>query len=370
MDVQKRLFQWGELYNHSDTNEIFLQSVKKNVLFHIRHCKEYRAILKSRRFKTEKLTDIDDLHKLPPIPTLYLKNHKLASMSQKKMLIKSTSSGTSGKRSFVGFDIRDLFLGFLMVRKVANFHKLISYKPTNYIVLGYQPSKYNQAIIAKTALGATFLAPAIHREYALRWENGKYTLELERLKKTIGMYGKQPFPVRLIGFPSYLYFFLMELKKSGMKVKLKKDSKVFLGGGWKELDDVKVDKKILYDLLFDVLGIPEENCIEFFGVAEHPIIYCQCKNHHFHVPSYSRVIIRDVTSLEPVKNGEVGLLNLITPMVNSIPLVSIMTDDLAVLHNGEECGCGIKTPYFELIGRVGLQDIKTCAANAAKHIQV
>lgn len=370
MDLQKRLFQCSEMYNHEDTNEIFLSAVKKNVLFHKRHCKEYGVILKGRRFRIEKLSHIDDLYKLPPIPTLYLKNHKLTSISQKKMLIKVTSSGTSGKRSFVGFDFKGLCLGFHMVRKVVTYHKLLSCKPTNYIVLGYQPSKSNQAIIAKTALGATFLAPAIHREYALRWENGKYTLELERLKKAIHSYSGQLFPVRLIGFPSYLYFLLLELKKSGTKVKFKRGSKVFLGGGWKELDNVKVDKKVLYDLLFEVLGIPEENCIEFFGVAEHPIIYCNCKNHHFHVPSYSRVIIRDVNNLKSTKNGTIGLLNLITPMVNSIPLVSIMTDDLAVLHDGDECGCGIRTPYFELVGRVGLQDIKTCAANAAKHIQV
>jgi len=43
-----------------------------------------------------------------------------------------------------------------------------------------------------------------------------------------------------------------------------------------------------------------------------------------------------------------------------------MTDDLGILHDGTECGCGISSPYLEIIGRIGLKDIKTCAAGAAE----
>ena len=43
-----------------------------------------------------------------------------------------------------------------------------------------------------------------------------------------------------------------------------------------------------------------------------------------------------------------------------------MTDDLGILHDGKSCGCGINTPYLEIIGRIGMKDIKTCAAGAAE----
>ena len=43
-----------------------------------------------------------------------------------------------------------------------------------------------------------------------------------------------------------------------------------------------------------------------------------------------------------------------------------MTDDLGILHDPEECGCGLDSPWLEILGRVGLQDIKTCAAGAAE----
>ena len=113
-----------------------------------------------------------------------------------------------------------------------------------------------------------------------------------------------------------------------------------------------------------MFGIDDDNIVEFFGAVEHPILYCDCVHHHFHIPAYSRVLIRNADTLEPLPMGEVGLINLVTPMVAKTPLLSVMTDDIGVLHPAEECGCGIKTPFLEIIGRIAPEDIKTCAAGA------
>lgn len=375
MDERIQLFSKKQIYNHEDTDTLFLRAVKKNVAYHAKNCQEYRNILKKRGFSFKQLSTIEDLHQIPPIPTLYLKTHHLISKPLKCMLIKATSSGTKGIKSQVGFDLSSLYYGFHMVKNIALTHKLFSIKPTNYIMLGYKPNKSNSAIIAKTAFGATFLAPAIRRKYALDFKEGEYQLDLTGLKKALLSYCQQPYPVRIIGFPAYLYFLLLDIKKTCKKggkfspLKLHPDSMIFLGGGWKQFYQEKVEKERLYDLVHEVLGIKEANIREFFGAAEHPIVYCDCKNHHFHVPAFSRVIIRDVTTLLPVGYDKVGLMNLVTPMMDSLPLVSVMTDDLAVLHEGKECGCGLKTPYFEVIGRVGVQDIKTCAQGAEKMLR-
>lgn len=120
----------------------------------------------------------------------------------------------------------------------------------------------------------------------------------------------------------------------------------------------------MYRLVYEVLGIPEENCRKYFGAAEHPVMYCTCPNHHFHIPIYARAVIRDVDTYKPVPYGAPGLVNLITPMLHSTPVVSVMTDDLGILHKGSSCGCGIQTPYLEILGRAGVEDITTCAAGA------
>lgn len=43
-----------------------------------------------------------------------------------------------------------------------------------------------------------------------------------------------------------------------------------------------------------------------------------------------------------------------------------MTDDLGYLTPGEDCGCGLKSPYLTILGRAGLNDITTCAAGTAE----
>ena len=138
-----------------------------------------------------------------------------------------------------------------------------------------------------------------------------------------------------------------------------------LGGGWKQFYREQVDKRALYDLIRRRLHVDEENIIEFFGAVEHPILYTDCKAHHFHVPIYSRVLIRDVHTLDPLPHGQTGLVNLITPMVKAVPILSVMTDDLGIrgvrLHGAHL--------NLEIIGRVGMRDIKTCAAGAADFLK-
>lgn len=56
-------------------------------------------------------------------------------------------------------------------------------------------------------------------------------------------------------------------------------------------------------------------------------------------------------------------------MVKATPVLSVMTDDLGILHNESECSCGLKTPFLEIVGRVAPEDIKTCAAGAEEIIK-
>lgn len=360
----RHLFWHKHPYDIAHTDDIFLQKTIENAVYQFDNCDEYRRLMLSRGFSREKLLALGSPAELPFIPTLYFKHHKLLSVPEKKLLIKATSSGTSGNKSIIGFDFKSLWAGLGMVLTIGRKHRLLSPIPCHYIVLGYEFNKHASMAVAKTAYGYTWFTPALSRTYALKYENGSYTLQLERIKEQLVRLSRQNFPVRIIGFPFHAYWLLSQMKDEGIRLKLPKGSIIAFGGGWKQHFSEKVDKETMYRLVDEVLGISEENCREFFGAVEHPILYCDCPKHHFHVPIYSRVVIRDVDTFEPVPNGTVGLVNLITPMVQSTPLVSIMTDDLGILHDGCDCGCGIQTPFLELLGRVGMADITTCAAGA------
>lgn len=363
------LFWHRNPYDIQKTEGIFLKKVKENMLFQYQNCGEYRSILERKGWNEQKIKELESVEAIPFLPTLYFKHHKLDSLPEKKMLTRATSSGTSGNKSDIGYDPGSLWRALGMSIHIGRKHKLFSLRPCHYIILGYEPRgllgrKIEEKAVSKTAYAFTFFAPARSRIYALGWKNGEYVLNLEEIKRALIRYSKGKTPVRLMGFPFHAYFLLSQLKEEGITCHLPKGSLIAFGGGWKKHATQEVHKETMYRLIEEVLGIPSNRCVEFFGAVEHPILYTTCKNHHFHVPIHSRVIIRDVDTFEPLPNGKPGLVNLITPMIKSAPLLSVMTDDLGILQAGSSCGCGIETPYLEILGRVGMEDITTCAAGA------
>lgn len=369
MKFRRKLFSLKCPYD-TDSDALFLNAVRENALFHYTHCAEYRKILDGSNFGETELRSekpiSEYLAELPFIPTLLFKRRRMFSMPSRRIIVKATSSGTSGRFSEIGFDAGGLFCGLKMVLKLGSHRKLFSPIPCRYIVMGYQPHRGNRTAITKTAFGATLFTPCISRKYILKFKDGKYSPDFEGIISTVQKYSKKRAPVRFMGFPAYTFFLLKEMERRGISVKLPKRSKILLGGGWKQFYAEQTDKETFYRLAEKILGIADKDIIEFFGAVEHPVMYTDCTNHHFHIPVYSRVIIRGCDDFSPLGNGEVGLVNLITPMVCATPILSVMTDDLGVLHDGAECGCGIKTPYLEIIGRVAPDSIKTCAAGASE----
>lgn len=359
----KKLFKTKHPYDEAENLPYFLQAEKNTVAHWIQTSDFYKEVCCRQEFEVGDLTSVEHLYRIPVIPTLFFKRNDVA--RKHNGIIEVTSSGTSGKVSRVSYSVAELLLMARMAIRLGRVHKLFSWKPTHYIVLGYQPSRKNKMVISKTAYLSTWYAPGISRTYALQYRKGAYQLKLDALLKKVVHCSKGRWPVRVIGFPSYLYFLLQKMKEENRECILPKGSAILLGGGWKQFSTEEIPKETLYKLIKEVLGVGEENIHEFFGAAEHPVLYCTCKHHHFHIPVYAKVLIRDVNTLQPLSNGEVGLVNLITPIRSSIPLTSIMTDDLGVVHDGKTCGCGIETDYLEIIGRVGVKDIKTCSAGAA-----
>ena len=366
MKYRRKLFYHREPYDLEGTEALFVRAARENCAYAYAHCPGYRAILDDAGFSPERLQTEADLAELPFLPTALFKRRRLFSMPRWRLPLVVTSSGTSGRASEIGFSVGDLWAGLLMVLHICKLRRLLSWRPCHYVVFGYQPKRRNRTGVSRTAFGVTLFTPALSRTYALRWKNGDYVLDLEAVQAAIVKHSRSRFPLRFMGFPAYAWFLMKRMDEQEVRVQLPKGSRLMLGGGWKQFYAEEVDKRAFYALAKKVLGLDDSDIIEFFGAVEHPIFYNDCERHHFHVPAYSRVLIRDPQTLRPVPNGVPGLVNLITPMDIGTPLLSVMTDDLGILHDAEACGCGIRSPWLELLGRVGLQDIKTCAAGASE----
>lgn len=366
---RQALFWLSGPYDVPGSDGRFLRAVRDNCAYHMKHCPEYRRICEAEGFEPEHLKTMEDLEKIPVLPTLFFKRHAVFSMPRRRMGMEVTSSGTSGSFSRVGFDWGCILAEVPMVLRLGFYHKLVSSKPAHYVVLGYKPGKQDKMGVARTMFGLTHFAPPISRAYALRWRDGGYVPDLDGSVRRLGALERSPFPTRIVGFPSYLWFGLRRMEELGLYLKLPRGSKLLLAGGWKQHYAQEVDKMTLYALARRMLDIGEEDIHEFFGAVEHPVFFNTCQKHHFHIPAYSRVIIRDTRTLKPLPLGETGLVNLITPLINATPVTSVMTDDLGYLTPGDACGCGLTSPYLTILGRAGLTDITTCAAGAAELLE-
>jgi len=367
-DARDVLFASKQIYDLSGTEALFVQAIKDSVEHHRKNCPFYSSLLQSDGFDPEYIQTAEDCAKIPVIPASFFKYHEVTSVPSKEIEVHATSSGTQGQKSQMFFDERSISAGIRMVTRVMRHHGLVSLVPTNYIMLGYEPSEGNEMGAVKTAMGVTRFAPAKERAFALKATAKGYEVDKFGLLNALKRYARQGLPVRFVGFPAYLYFFLDTLREEGIRFKLNKRSKVLLGGGWKQFNELMIKKETLYSMAEALLGIPSENIRDFYSAVEHSVAYAECRNHRLHVPVYSRVFIRDARTLKPLGFGEPGILSFVTPLVTSAPLTSIMMGDIAVLYDGKDCGCGIKTPYFEVLGRSGAGKMRNCAIAASEYM--
>ncbi|OGL83406.1 hypothetical protein A3B32_03520 [Candidatus Uhrbacteria bacterium RIFCSPLOWO2_01_FULL_53_9] len=132
-------------------------------------------------------------------------------------------------------------------------------------------------------------------------------------------------------------------------------------GGWKKLKDLAVSKQEFSASLERWLQTPHGRVIDVYGMTEQlGTVYPDCEYGHKHAPAYSEILIRDVTSLAPVKRGEVGFIQFVSPIPRSYPGVSILSDDLGRMMGVDDCPCGRMGTYFVFEKRSEKAEVKGC----------
>jgi hypothetical protein len=138
-------------------------------------------------------------------------------------------------------------------------------------------------------------------------------------------------------------------------------SKVIHIGGWKKLEAEKVTGEKLIQDCCEVFGVNEESVIDFYGFTEQSgLIYPTCEAGFRHTPAWVEVIVRDPLSLNPLSNGEKGLLQFITPIQTSYPGHSVLTEDVGYVEDVDNCACGRYGTTFKMVGRAADAEIRGC----------
>lgn len=353
-----------------ESESLFIKAMREIVHWHRQNNAYYEKLCQEEKFDFDsQVKSRDDLIKIPHLWAHFFKTHELVSIPKENQFLHLTSSGTTGQKSQMYFDEWTIKVAQRMIDFIFNFYGWNTPNvKVNYILFSYQTQNDSKL---GTAYTDNFLckyaqAQEVFTSLRLTGDNGHEFDAFGTVEKFIA-FAKAGIPVRIFGFPAFFYFALMRMKKLNMPpVKFHPESLVFLGGGWKGHADKEIDKMELYQLANEMLGIPLHRLRDGFGSVEHCIPYIECSEHQFHIPTWSKVFIRDVKTLTQKTYEEPGFLHFISPYITSAPAHSIIMGDLASLHQGKTCKCDLTTDYFKILGRAGLSKNKSCAISASE----
>lgn len=360
----EELFSRPEAFAHGTASEkIFAAAMRECVRWHATRCPDFKRFLENRLFPWK--TDSYLPEAIPPLFVTIFKTRELISVPARQVKIELTSSGTGGQRSRIVLDHRSYRRILRIVDHIFGSLGLVNHEePVSYICFTYDPR------VAKnvgTAFSDKILTGLTRRKrvfYAIRWdEQAKdFSFDLDLTVSRLIRFSRLPEPVRILGFPAYLWQVCDELERRGVKLELGKRAFIITGGGWKIHKDREVTKEIFKQRVSRVLGLPEENIRDTFGMVEHGIPYVDCEAGRLHVPIYSRAQVVNPETLESLPDGTPGLLQLMTPYLSSYPSISLLTTDRARLDRN--CPCGRPGHTMTILGRAGLAKHKGCAISA------
>jgi phenylacetate-coenzyme A ligase PaaK-like adenylate-forming protein len=362
-----RLISRKDAFNHGPENDgLFLEAMRENLAHHICGCEAYGRLCRREGFGPGDLKTTGDLFSIPHIFVGVFKRRKLLSIPEDGVKLVLRSSGTSGEKSSNYLDEVSLRRIRRIVRNIyGEFGMADRSQKVNYLCFTYDPAHARDVGTAFSDRLLSTLTGVNRIYYALEYDrkSGDFRLNRETTRKVLEEYSKEGLPLRILGFPSFLHEVVGGIyRERGKPFRFNRNSFVIIGGGWKTLAGREIPKPEFRDLVRRWLGIPPENVRDLYGLVEHGIPYCECENWNLHVPIYARACARDPGTLRPLPRGETGLLHLLTPYLNSVPALSLLTSDLGTVLDG--CPCGRNAPYIVIAGRGGVHKHRGCAISA------
>ncbi|MFE3885923.1 acyl-protein synthase [Streptomyces lydicus] len=342
---------------------LFTAAMREINTWHIDRSPLYRSLWNSAGEPA--VRSVQDLHRLPFVHVNLFKRHALGSIPVPDIALRLTSSGTGGERTEIGFDTWSIGSAQRMDAWTIKALGLIDTdRPANYLVCGYEPDPRLTVGAAHGLNELCDFSPVASAVHALRNTGDGHEFSPMGSVDALVDFASRDQPVRIVGFPAFVHAVLERMRTMGIPpLHLPEGSLVLTGGGWKGHADRAVGKPAFREAISAQLGIPDDRIRDCYGSVEHCLPYIECADHHFHVPVWSRCIVRDVRTLEPLPYGRPGYLQFIAPSITALPAHSILMADLGTLH--EPGSCAIGTPWFEVHGRAGVRRNRSCAVAAA-----
>jgi hypothetical protein len=321
---------------------------------HASRCLPYRNVL-DRVFGGADQLRIERLEDVPFLPVTLFKSHALSSVPESEVVKVLTSSGTTGQEpSRIYLDAETASVQSAVLVKVAQ--RFLGKDRLPMVILDHAGVVRDRRSFSARGAGILGMAQFGHRPfYALRED---MSLDLDGFRAYLeGVAGRK---VLLFGFTFMVWQHLVQvLERAGERLDIPGGILVH-SGGWKKLQEAAVDPGAFRERVQAATGV--EQVINFYGMVEQVGgVYFENPLHYLQAPIYSEVIVRDPVTLEPLPDGQPGLVQVLSCLPTSYPGHSLLTEDLGVIRGVDPEGTGMGGRCFEILGRVPKAELRGCS---------
>jgi Acyl-protein synthetase, LuxE len=190
-------------------------------------------------------------------------------------------------------------------------------------------------------------------------EQGELTLDLHKLKEFAEKHHDAD--ILVYGFTFILWNHLVKPLLAERICLHLPNVRILHSGGWKRLQDQAVEKSVFNEKLARVFGCSPACVIDFYGMVESVgVIFPDCPEGNKHGPVFGDVIVRDPLTLEPVAEGEHGIVQVCSILPTSFPGHLLLTEDMAQVIAYDGCACGRRGISFRFAGRIPKAELRGC----------
>ena len=333
-------------------SKFFLESINSLTSHHFKRSNLYKDYLKGLNYIPKKNNNLSDI---PFLPVRLFKDFDFISIKKKEIFKTLLSSGTtSNKVSKIFIDKTNAFNQMKVLQKI--FYNVIGNSRLPMLVL----DKQNQNVDRKkfNASAAAISGFSIFANKIVYMLDQKNDIDYKKLNTFLSENKDNQFLI--FGFTYNVYNYLIK-KINPSKLISKNFSNAFLihGGGWKKMEEKKINRLQLNSVLEKKLAL--KNIRNYYGLVEQiGSIFFECKCGYFIASNYSDIIIRD-ENLKISKKGEKGLVQLLSLLPTSYPGHSILTEDIGEIVHDKKCKCFGHGKRFLIHGRLQNAELRGCS---------
>ncbi len=319
---------------------------------HAANCPEYAKMLAASGVNVD---EVQSFEELPFLPVRLFKEFSLKSVPDEELHKTMTSSGTTGQQvSRIYLDRETSTLQSKVLSRIVG--EFLGKQRLPMIILDTSAIIKNRAMFS--ARGAGILGFSMFGRDKIYALDENMQLDVEGLKAFLEKHeGENIF---LFGFTFMIWqHFCAELRKSGYKPDLSRGVLIH-GGGWKKLADQHITTAQFKQELFETCGLTRVH--DYYGMVEQTgTIYLECECGHLHAPVWSDVTIRRPSDFGVAEKGKLGLIQVSSLLPHSYPGHMLLTEDEGRILGEDDCPCGRKGKYFQIIGRIRRAEVRGCS---------